>query len=103
MKLYNGSIQRKRLWYYLVLSFHGRQRWIALKTTNLATARARAARLAPYTNDQTLFLHHLVHVGEEARRALYQGPRGTSAAEKPNSLVKLRLGKVNLHIAEKMV
>ena len=93
MKLHNGSIQRKRLWYYLVLSFKGRQRWIALKTTDLHTARIRAARLAPRSNDPATYLRHLIRLGEKARLALHQVPQNKSAA--PGNLWENFLAQTN--------
>ena len=81
MKPYIGSIQRKRLRYYLVLSLgHHKQKWIALKTTDLATARARASRLAPPPSNEHTFLLYLIALGLKARAALDRGKTAAHAA-----------------------
>ena len=80
MKTYRGSIQRKRLRCYLVLSRgRCRQTWVALKTCDVRVAQARAAQVAPRALEGARYLEHLVQLGEEARRAL---ERDKSAAER---------------------
>lgn len=71
MNTFAGSIQRKGRRYYLVLTACGRQKWLALRTSNLAQARMRAAELAPRdpANDVD-WLRQLVRLGDFARTEL---------------------------------
>lgn len=71
MNTFTGSLQRKGRRYYLVLTTHGRQKWISLKTGNLRVARRRAAQVAPQdATDETDWLAQLVRLGDAARQRL---------------------------------
>lgn len=71
MNTFTGSLQRKGRRYYLVLTAHGRQKWIALKTARLNVARRRAAQVSPLdAADETSWLRQLVRLGEAARLRL---------------------------------
>lgn len=71
MNTFTGSLQRKGRRYYLVLTIHGRQKWIALKTTRLDVARRRAMQVSPRdAADEESWLRQLVCLGEAARRHL---------------------------------
>lgn len=67
MKTGKGSIQRKGKRLYLVVSQHGAQKWMALKTCDIATAMERARALAPAeSGDEREWLEHLVGLGRTA-------------------------------------
>ena len=71
MNMFTGSLQRKGRRYYLVLTAHGRQKRIALKTTRLDVARRRAAYVSPRdAADEEGWLRQLVRLGEAARLRL---------------------------------
>ncbi len=71
MNTFTGSLQRKGRRYYLVLTVHGRQKWISLKTDSLCVARRRAAQVAPQdAADETAWLAQLVRLGDAARQRL---------------------------------
>lgn len=71
MNAFTGSLQRKGKRYYLVLTSHGRQKWVSLKTDHLRIARIRAAQMSPHdAKDEEDWLAHLVRLGEDAKRQL---------------------------------
>lgn len=71
MNTFTGSLQRKGRRYYLVLTAHGRQKWIALKTTRLSVARRRAMQVSPQdAADEESWLRQLVRLGDAARLRL---------------------------------
>lgn len=71
MNAFTGSLQCKGRRYYLVLTSHGQQKWIALKTGNVRIARYRAAQLAPFNADNEMsWLVHLIRLGDKARSRL---------------------------------
>lgn len=85
MNTYAGSIQRKGRRYYLVLTTNGRQKWLALRTSNLAQARTRAAELAPRDPSNAIdWLRQLVRLGDFARTELVR--RQTAADLSWNNL-----------------
>lgn len=74
----NGSIQRKGTRLYLVVRCEGRQKWITLKTSEMATARERARELLPQEEcGERGWLEHLVRLGRIAGKklAVIQGRR----------------------------
>ena len=72
MKLHIGSIQRRGRLYYLVTIVGGRQKWVALKTGDVQTAKARARRILPPEDDECAWLKHLSRLGSDAERELRQ-------------------------------
>lgn len=71
MNTFDGSLQRRGRRYYLVLTAQRKQKWIALKTSDLRIARRRAAQVAPPdAADEAAWLAQLVRLGDEARRRL---------------------------------
>lgn len=74
----NGSIQRKGTHLYLVVRCEGHQKWITLKTSEMATARERARELLPQEEcGERGWLEHLVRLGRIAGKklAVIQGRR----------------------------
>lgn len=95
MKMGNGSIQRKGTHLYLVVRCDGRQKWISLKTSEMAMARDRAKEmLPPGESGERAWLEHLVHLGRIAseKLAVMQGKRSQDWDE----LLETYLGKNGL-------
>ena len=72
MKMHIGSIQRRGNRYYLVTLVEGKQKWVALKTDDAQTAKARARRLLPPDDSECAWLRHLSRLGSAAENELRQ-------------------------------
>ncbi len=71
MKLHIGSIQRKNKWCYFVHASNGKQKWLALHTQSIATAKRRVAELdTTACHDEKKWLEYLILRGEAARTKL---------------------------------
>ena len=87
MKLGSGSLQRKRRRWYWVAKVNGRQKWLPLKTEDIALARLRARKFAATIRSddaasEIAWLEQLVRVGDEARARLAQLRTGDDLAQR---------------------
>ena len=86
MKLGSGSLQRKRRRWYWVAKVNGRQKWLPLKTEDVAIARLRARKFAdPLASDETsevAWLEQLVRLGDAARTRLARLRTGDDLAQR---------------------
>ena len=70
MKLHLGSIQKHGKNLYLVTRIAGKNKWVALKTDDIQTAKIRARKLLPPEDGERPWLEHLSRLGELANREL---------------------------------
>ena len=86
MKLGSGSLQRKRRRWYWVVKVNGRQKWLPLKTEDVAIARLRARKFAdPLASDEpseVAWLEQLVRLGDAARTRLARLRTGDDLARR---------------------